>query len=135
MKRTLYNECLPKVSLTFAERSSNTAVNGTTVDRSEFKNFCKDAMVLVQTGTITDGTHTITLEESDNGSGWSTVTTLQGTAPVITDADSNKLYTFGYTGSKRYLRVVATTATADDGGVFGAIILLGNARRKPIARA
>lgn len=135
MKASLYNEVLVRQSLTQATRSANTAVNGTTVDRAQYLNHCRSAMVVVQTGAVTDGSHAVILEESDNGSDWSTATDLQGSAPTLTSSDDNVIKEFGYTGSKRYLRVTVTTSGATSGGVFGAVILLGFPRRKPIARA
>ncbi|MFG2589055.1 hypothetical protein [Streptomyces sp. NPDC048438] len=134
MRSTLYNIARAKATLPIALRTNGTA-NGTTVDLHENKDASRSAMLIVQSGTITDGSHAITLQESDNGSAWSTVsaTELQGAAPTITATDDDLLYEVGYTGSKRYLRAVAITSGATTGGTFGAVLLRGFPRRQPIS--
>lgn len=136
MKEALYNKMLARHSLLLATRVNGT-VNGASIDREQFKNFSRSASVLVVTGTVTDGSHAITLEESDNGSAWSTVgaADLLGAPPTIVATDDDKLFEFGYTGSKRFLRVVAVTTGATTGGVYTAVIFVGEPRRRPIARA
>lgn len=134
MRNTLYNIARAKATLGIALRTNGTA-NGTTVDLHENKDASRSAMLIVQSGTITDGSHAITLQESDNGSSWANVSAaeLQGTAPTITATDDDLLYEVGYVGSKRYLRAVATTSGATTGGTFGAVLLRGFPRRQPIS--
>lgn len=134
MRTTLYNIARAKATLAIALRTNGTA-NGTTVDLHENKDASRSAMLIVQSGTITDGSHAITLQESDNGSAWSNVAAaeLQGAAPTITATDDDLLYEVGYVGSKRYLRAVAVTSGATTGGTFGAVLLRGFPRRQPIS--
>ncbi|MFE4649286.1 hypothetical protein [Streptomyces sp. NPDC056707] len=134
MRTSLYNLARAKATLATALRT-NGAVNGTTVDLHENKDASRSAMLIVLSGTITDGSHAITLQESDNGSAWTTVAAadLQGTAPTIASTDSNLVYEVGYLGAKRYLRAVATTTGATTGGTISALILRGFPRRQPIA--
>lgn len=136
MRRTLYGTARPKVSLTIANRTNGT-VNGTSVDLNENKDASKSAMVIVQTGTVTDGSHAITLQESDDNSAWSNVATteIQGSQPTVTSTDDDTVFAFGYTGSKRYLRAVAATSGATTGGTFGVVILRGFPRRQPISHS
>lgn len=134
MKEAVYNQVRVVQSLPIAVIDATD--EGATVDRAQFKNFARSASVVVYAGTITDGTHTITLEESDNDSDWATATALLGSAPVLTSANDERVHEFGYTGNARYLRVVTTVSgSPETGGVYGASILLGDARREPIARA
>jgi phosphoribosylamine-glycine ligase len=136
MRQSLYNLARAKATLAVALRTNGT-VNGTTVDLHENKDASRSAMAIVFSGTITDGSHAITLQESDDGSAWSAVAAadLQGSAPTITATDDDKVFELGYAGSKRYLRAVATTSGSTTGGTFGAVILRGFPRRTPIARS
>lgn len=52
---------------------------------------------------------------------------LVGTEPTLLQATDNEVKTFGYVGSKRYLRVDTTAGT----GIAGAMIIKGYARHKP----
>lgn len=131
----LYNNILVKESLPVATRTAT--ANGTAVDRAEDDSLFQSAVVLVHTGTITDGTHTIEVQESDaSGSGFTAVADadLQGTEPVIGATDDNKLYELGYLGSKRYIRVIVTAAGTTSGGTYGATVILGAPRVAPVVR-
>jgi len=139
VKRSVYNHVRAKASLAIAART--TATNGTAVDRmlsgaSGANEWHQSVMLLVHTGTITDGTHVITLEVSDDNSSWAAAATgdVQGTLPTIAATDDDKLYEVGYTGTKRYLRAVTTPSGTTSGGVYGAVILLGFPNTLPISR-
>lgn len=124
--KDLYNNLAPVVSLSPAARTAS--ADGTGVDLQGYEG----ALVLVTTGTITDGTHTVELQESDDNSTFSAVADadLQGDEPAIGAANDNTSYKLGYLGSKRYLRVAVTVAGATTGGVYGASIVRGFARHK-----
>jgi hypothetical protein len=139
VKSSVYNNVLGFQSITAANRTNGT-VNGTavnlwshTVGRQKFGG----AIVLVQTGTITDGTHTVEVQESDDNSSFTAVADadLQGTEPAIAAANDNVIYEIGYRGSKQYLRVSVVTSGATTGGTFGAVLLLGQPRRLPVAHS
>ncbi len=53
---------------------------------------------------------------------------LIGTEPTLLQATDNQVATFGYKGTKRYLRVDTTAGT----GIAGAIIVKGNPRHAPV---
>jgi hypothetical protein len=137
-RETLYNKVLTRLSLTVALRSANATVNGTTVDRADpvggYDGF-NSAMAVVVTGTITDGTHTVVVQDSDDGSVWAAAAAenVQGSA-VVTSTDDNAVFEIGYTGSKRYLRLSAATTGATTGGTFGGVIVLGDPSREPVQR-
>lgn len=126
--RELYNHVLEATSLTPAARSANTAVNGTGVDLLGFES----ALILVTAGVITDGTHTIKLQESADNSTFTDVAAGDqlGTppGPLTSGVGGSASACWAYVGSKRYIRVVATTAGATTGGVFAASVLRGHAR-------
>ncbi|MGW0599957.1 hypothetical protein ACWD11_22775 [Streptomyces sp. NPDC002776] len=139
MRRTVYNYVRSKATLAIATR--NATANGTSVDRmssgaSGTNEWHQSAMLLVHTGTVTDGTHAITLQESDDNAAWANVaaTDLQGALPSITATDDDKVFEVGYTGTKRYLRAVTTVTAGATGGIYGAQILLGFPNTTPISR-
>ncbi len=123
----LYNEISVAQSLAPAARTAS--ANGTGVDLAGFD----AAVVVVETGAITDGTHTIQVEESTDNSTFTAVADadLQGTEPAIGAADDNKVYEIGYMGTKRYVRVAVTVAGATTGGVYAAHVARGRARKQP----
>lgn len=133
--RDAYNSVTLRETLAIATRTAS--ANGTSVDRATNGSMFQDAMVVVHTGVITDGTHTVDVQESDDNTAWSSVAAseLQGTEPVIAAADDNKLFVIGYKGQKRYLRVVLTTAGTTSGGTLGATVLLANPRVAPVVHA
>ena len=99
---------------------------------SDLKGF-HSCQVIVDADAWTDGTHTITLEESSDNSNFTTVAAADiiGSTPVIDGAsDDDQAYTFGYGGFKRYVRVVTTVAGASTGAVYGALIIPGHKAKK-----
>lgn len=132
----LYSNILVKETLAIAARTDGT-VPGTAVDREEDSSGFQSAMVVVHTGTITDGTHTIEVQDSDAaGSGFAAVDSsyLQGTEPAIVAANDNVVYEIGYLGPKRYLKAVVVTTGASTGGIFGATVILGDPQDAPVVR-
>jgi hypothetical protein len=53
--------------------------------------------------------------------------------PTTTATDDDKVFDVGYTGPQRYVRLVATQSAATSGGVSGAIAILAQSRRTPVA--
>jgi hypothetical protein len=129
-----YNNLLVKNTLTPAARTAT--ANGTTVDRAEDSSMFQDALVVIAVGTVTDGTHTFEVQDSDDNSSWAAVadTYLQGTEPAVTSSTDETVYEIGYKGLKRYLRVAVTVATATTGGVYGATVVLADPRVAPVVR-
>lgn len=139
MRTTVYNNVLAFQSVTAANRTNGT-VNGTSVNlwsHTVARQMFRGAMVVVQTGTITDGTHTVEVQHSDDNSSFSAVADadLQGTEPAIGATDDNVIREIGYSGTKQYLRVSVVTTGATTGGTFGAVIMLGVPRRLPVAHS
>ena len=136
--QVLYNEVITRVAVPIAARV-NATTNGTTIDRADPNggtDSTTTALAVVVTGTITDGSHAVTVQDSDDGSSWASASSdyLVGTTPTITSTDSNKVFEIGYQGPKRYLRVVVVSSGSTTGGIFGAVILLGGAGRTPVQR-
>ncbi|MFI8531065.1 hypothetical protein ACIGMX_12530 [Streptomyces aquilus] len=130
-----YNNLLTKQSLTPAARTAT--ASGSSVDRLASGASFQDALIVVSTGTITDGTHTIVVEESADNAAWAAVADadLQGTEPAIGAADDNKIFEIGYLGTKRYVRVSVTVAGTTTGGIYGADVVLANPRRAAVSHS
>lgn len=127
--QTLYYNVLEQISLTIATRTST--ANGNAVDLLGFNK----AYIIVVSGTITDGTHTIGLEESDDGSSWAAVSSsdIIGTLPVIGATDDDKIWAVEYRGRKRYIRVKTTVSgNPSSGGTYGAVVLKIFPRHAPV---
>ncbi len=95
----------------------------------------ESAVIIIQSGTITNGTHTFSLEESDDNADWDAVDPnfVQGTLPVLTfAAGSDSVTRIGYVGMKRYIRVVVTVTGAPNvGGLYGTSCVKGNPHSAP----
>lgn len=131
----LYHNLLTKITVPNALRTAT--VTGAGVDLNEDGNGYQSALVVVFAGTITDGTHTVEVQESDViGSGYTAVADAQllGVEPVIGAADDDKVFEIGYLGTKQFVRVVVTAAGTTIGGVYGAVVILGHPRRAPVVR-
>lgn len=135
MKTSLYN--VAKSVQTLAPAARTTTANGTAVDRHNAgRGAFRSALLVVNAGTVTDGTHTVELQDSDNGTDFTAVANefLQGSEPAITTANDLAVHEVGYTGSRRYLRCVITVSgSPSTGGVIGASIQLGYASQ-PVVR-
>lgn len=132
--RDAYANVSVRETLAIATRTATT--NGTGVDRVGGGAMYQDAAIIVHTGTITDGTHAVDVQESDDNSVWGSVAAaeLQGAEPSIGAPDDNKLYVIGYKGTKRYLRVAITASGTTSGGTYGATVLLSNPRNAPVVQ-
>lgn len=112
-----------------APAARTASANGTGVDLAN----TDSAVVVFHTGTITDGTHTTSVDESDDNAAFTAVAAadLIGTAPVINNTKSNTALTVGYVGKKRYIRASVAVAGTTTGGVYGASVLAGKRRKQP----
>jgi hypothetical protein len=114
---------------------TNGTVTGTAVDMAGTGNSFRTAMLLVIAGAVTDGTHTVSLEESDTGSsGWTAVGAgdLQGTLTAVTTANANSVQRQSYVGGKRFLRGSVVTTGATTGGTTSGVILLHQGSGAPV---
>jgi hypothetical protein len=128
--RDLAHNLGPAQSLAPAARTAS--ANGTGVDLLGFNS----AMVLIDLGAWTDGSHTFEVQESDDDSTYAAVADadLIGTEPVMDAVDEdNTIHKVGYIGNARYIRVATTVSGTTTGAVYGASIVRGNAASKPVA--
>jgi hypothetical protein len=126
--RDIHNKLSTARSLSPAARTAS--ADGASVDLQGYD----AAEVVIATGTITDGTHTIEVQESADDSTFTAVADgdLIGTEPAIVAADDDKVFEIGYIGTKRFLRVITTVTGATTGGVYGAAIVRSHARKQPV---
>ena len=105
----------PKTSI--GPAAYNSTVNGSGVNLGSWNSNA----IILQVGTITDGTHTPKVEESDDNSAWNDVDAedLIGTLAELA-SDTNQQVS--YVGDKQYVRVTVTVAGATTGGVYGAVV-------------
>lgn len=134
MRQSLYNNARAKATLAIELRTNGTA-NGTAVDLHENLDASRSAMLIVIAGTVEDGSHSVILQESPNGTDWTAVAAAdrQGAVPAVTSSNDNAVYELGYLGHARYLRASVTTSGATDGGTLGAVIVRAYPRRTPIS--
>lgn len=93
------------------------------------------ATVVIDLGVWTDGTHTFEVQESSDDNTFTAVADadLIGTEPVMDAADEDlTIHTLAYIGSKQFIRVNATVASATTGAVYGVSIARGEARERPV---
>lgn len=125
MRDSMQDDTSARMTLNTGLRTNGT-VNGTGVDMAGTGNFFRTAMLLVISGAVTDGTHTVTLQESDDNTTFTAVGAgdLQGALTAVTTANANTVQRQSYVGSKRYLRASVTTSGATTGGTTTAVVLL-----------
>lgn len=113
--------------------SSNTATAGASVDTKGFES----ATFAIQSGTLTDGTYTPEVSESDDNSTFTAVSDdfLIGTEAnaVFVLTDDNKVKTIGYAGKKRYVKITITSSGVTSGGTLGVTAILGHPKTAPVA--
>lgn len=79
-----------------------------------------DVSIVVAVGTITDGTHTISLEESEDDDEYEEV---EDNDPIVLDdTTEGGFITKTYSGLKQYIKVSATLADETLGGVYGVFV-------------
>lgn len=104
------------------------SVNGTGVDLLGYEG----AMALVLVGTVTDGTHTPKLQDSDDNSTFADVAAgfLHGSfAAAVTNTQQR----VSYIGSKRYIRGVMTVAGATTGAETAIAIIRSRPAQAPLS--
>jgi hypothetical protein len=135
--RTLYDNTLVQKALASATVQTGTT-NGIAVDCGVFSNNFRDVLFVVSSGTLTDGSYAVTVEESDaSGSGFAAVDSgrVLGSLPTFAATDDATWNSFGVRPTKRYVRIVVTATGATTGGVLAATAVLGAGGNGPVTRA
>lgn len=133
VRDSMMDDTAVRLALLPAVRLAGTAL-GPAVDTSgqNMQNY-RVGMLVVTAGAITDGTHTVVLEHSDNGTtGWAAIpaTSREGSLTPMTTAQQNTIQRMGFHDTKRYVRATATVAGGTTGGTVSAVILLSGGNTK-----
>ena len=124
MKKDLF--ALVKVPIKSIDTVAQTdgTVNGASADLKGQR-----SCLIIDVDARTDGIHTPSLEESSDDSTFTAVAAadLVGSFTVVDGAaDDDQAYIVGYSGPKRYVRVVLVTTGATTGAIIGAMIMPGH---------
>lgn len=130
--RDLHNNLKAVVAI-----SPTTGKNDLTGNLIDLQGF-NGALVVVQSGTITDGTFTFELRHGNASDGSDLVAVpdedLLGSEPVFLATDDDIVKQFGYIGDKRYIKLVATVSgSPTTGGTLGAVVIKGFPRHAPVS--
>jgi hypothetical protein len=129
--RDLISNIGPAVSI--APDGNRTATtNGSGVDLKGYES----AAVLFQFGTVTDGTWTPSVEESDDNITFTAVAAgdLLGTLSAVTSSTDEAIQKASYIGGKRYVAAVVTeTVASTTGAKFSALVVRGHPHSVPVA--
>lgn len=128
MRNDIKNHLSPSQSLRPAARIAS--ADGLGVDLANFD----AAVVVIDVGTWTDGTHTFEVQDSPDDTTYTAVAAanLDGAEPVVDGAtDDEQIYEIGYHGTEKFIRVSVTVASATTGAVYAATVTRGKGRVKP----
>lgn len=108
-----------------------TTVTGSIVDTAGFESLT----FFTETGAITDGVYTFSLEAGDESDLSDAVTVsgenILGANPLISGTDDDSIHYIGTNTKKRFVRLMIEGAGVSTGGLFGSTAVLGHAKSKP----
>lgn len=131
----IYDEIVVRRSVSPAVVTNGT-INGAAVNLGAYG--ADSAIGVVITGTVTDGSHAVSFEESDTGtSGWTAIPVgrLSAAAPTVAAANDDTQFETGITPAKAYVRVVIVTTGATTGGLLAAVVVIGDVGTTPVSHA
>jgi hypothetical protein len=102
-------------------------VNGLGIDLQGFEG----SAVVFSVGTVTDGTHSPKIQESDDDSVWNDVASADQEG-ILSDFVSDTNQRVGYKGAKRYVRAVLAVSGATTGAQVASLVLRGIPHRAPV---
>jgi hypothetical protein len=132
--RDLHDNIFVYNALNTSTIATDTTTNGNIIDTQAFES----VEFVIQSGTVTDGTFTPSIQEGDesNLSDAETATDLipesgAATAATFVAANDNAVRRLGYIGGKRYVRLRLASTGTTSGGVFSATAILGHPQNMP----
>jgi len=133
MEKDLHSNIEDRVALATVLIGANTTTNGVTIDTRGY-----EALEFVlKSGSLTDGTFTTLLEESDNANFSNSVVLPDsdrlGVLPVFSSSEPATAKRVGSIGKKRYQRLSVVTTGVTTGGTFTALAVLAFPRTAPIS--
>jgi len=134
MQKDLMSNVDDRVGMNIQAISTNTTTSGAIIDTAGYESL----VFVVQSGTLTDGTYTIALQEGDNAalSDAATVASanLIGSLPVFAATDDNVTKRIGFVTTKRYARLQIVSTGVTTGGTLGCVAVLGDPATAPVAQ-
>lgn len=136
MRESLYNNVRAVRALITTTRTANATVNGDTVDLNLGGQNFRAAMFVIHTGTVTDGSHAVAVQDSPDGTAWAAAdaSEISGALPTVVAANDDVVFEVGYIGDRRHVRITVTTTASTAGATFGAVCLLGQPSSTPVTR-
>lgn len=135
MRDTLYGRVKVLSGLDVSAISTSTNTDGTSINLDQSGQDFRSVMMVLTLGARTDGTYTLTPQESVDGSTWTNIPAdrLQGTAALATANAIGAIGVIPDPGTAPYvrIRVVSTTVTTGATGVRG-VVLLGQGSKFPV---
>lgn len=116
--RDLHNNVVAAKAFSPRNVNANGTLSGDSVDLRGFNS----VEFVVGSGTITDGTHAVNVQHSDDGAAWSDAAAadILGSEPSFAATDDDAVKQVGYVGSKRFCRIQLVSSGVTTGGLFGA---------------
>jgi len=112
----LKNSVVGGLSLAPAVRTADGT--GAVVDLLEGDGGC---FAVIETGLITDGSHDVKIQETDDSGGGS-LTDIVGATQAIAATDDNKSFIVNFKRSKRYVVAFSDVVSATTGGIVGVAV-------------
>lgn len=134
MRNTFSGVSAVKALATTTVTTGGGAVTGNAVDLGASGNNFRDVLFIVNSGTLTDGSYAVTVQECDtSGGSYAAIDAgrVLGTLPAFALTDDGVWKSFGVRPTKRYVQLVITPTTATSGGPFTATAVLGNGSNNP----
>lgn len=132
MEYDLHNSVLQRAAVPTTAIAADGDTDGGAIDTLGYES----VEFIALSGTLTDGTYTLGIEESNTGAfaGEENVVDAElvlGAPVVFAAADDDTALRIGTIAKKRYVRLVITAATVTTGGTISAVAVLSNAHTRP----
>lgn len=129
----LKNDIKVDKALSVGAISSNTTTAGDAITFNGFNSLT----FVIQSGTLTDGTYTPKIEDSEDGVTYAEVTDATKLLGTIANAtfiatDDNKVKTIGYIGNKPYVKLSIVSSGVTSGGTLAATVIKGHPTISPV---
>jgi len=125
--RDLYHELVPVSAVNITNITQDGTTTGSVIDLQGFEG----ALIVVKSGTITDGDYDIELYAADNSNMNNAIKVdtaaegLLGSLPSFGANDDDAIKYFGYNGTLRYIQVKIVASNVSNGGTLEAIAIKG----------
>lgn len=133
MEYDLHNNVNDVLALAISSITTNTTTVGAIIDTAGYESI----EFVIQSGTLTDGTYTVTLEDGDDAAladaATITSTYLLGTFPSFIATEDDTVKRIGTNTKKRYVRLSIVSTGVTTGGTMAATAVQGHPHRAPVA--